>query len=83
MPSLTRANVCNVMEEGDIIPKDSVRRFAPLSGPSQRLLRPRKRELVSVGPLPLPVSGGGHAFGIVSPSSKPDAHVSPQQWRKG
>ena len=38
--------------------EDSVR-FAH-SGPSQRFLR-GLRPLVSVGPLPLPVSAGGHA----------------------
>ena len=38
--------------------EDSVR-FAH-SGPSQRILR-GLRPLVSVGPLPLPMSGGGHA----------------------
>ena len=45
-------------------------RRTPLrSGPSHCLLRPRKRELVSNGPLPLPVSGGGHASGRAHPSS--------------
>ena len=34
-------------------------RFAH-SGPSHNLLRPAGAELVSCGPLPLPVSGGGH-----------------------
>ena len=43
--------------------KDSVR-FAH-SGPSQRILR-GLRPLVSVGPLPLPRSGGGHAFVITT-----------------
>ena len=43
------------------IAKDSVR-FA-LSGPSQRFLR-GLRPLVTVGPLPLPVSAGGHASAI-------------------
>ena len=36
------------------------------SGPSQRFLR-GLRPLVSVGPLPLPVSGGGHAPAIPPP----------------
>ena len=40
------------------------------SGPSQRLLRPRKRELVSVGPLPLYLSGGGQAPGTPIPARK-------------
>ena len=44
-----------------VMTKDSVR-FAH-SGPSQRILR-GLRPLVSVGPLPLPMSGGGHAFAI-------------------
>jgi len=43
------------------IAEDSVR-FAH-SGPSQRFLR-GLRPLVSVGPLPLPVSAGGHASAI-------------------
>ena len=34
------------------------------SGPSHNLLRPAIAELVSCGPLPLPVSGGGHASAI-------------------
>ena len=38
-------------------------RFAH-SGPSHNLLRPAIAELVSCGPLPLPVSGGGHASAI-------------------
>ena len=45
------------------IEEDSVR-FAH-SGPSQRFLR-GLRPLVSVGPLPLPVSGGGHASAITT-----------------
>ena len=44
------------------IAEDSVR-FAR-SGPSHNLLRPAIAELVSCGPLPLPVSGGGHASAI-------------------
>ncbi len=44
------------------IAEDSVR-FAH-SGPSHNLLRPAIAELVSCGPLPLPVSGGGHASAI-------------------
>ncbi len=40
------------------IAEDSVR--SAHSGPSQRFLR-GLRPLVSVGPLPLPVSAGGHA----------------------
>ena len=44
------------------IEEDSVR-FAH-SGPSHNLLRPAFAELVSCGPLPLPVSGGGHASSI-------------------
>jgi len=46
-----------------VITEDSVR-FAH-SGPSQRFLR-GLRPLVSVGPLPLPVSGGGHASAITT-----------------
>jgi len=38
------------------------------SGPSHCLLRPCKQELVSNGPLPLYVSGGGHAPGSTSPA---------------
>ena len=45
-----------------VIAEDSVR-FAH-SGPSHNLLRPAFAELVSCGPLPLPVSGGGHASSI-------------------
>ncbi len=45
-----------------VIAEDSVR-FAH-SGPSHNLLRPAIAELVSCGPLPLPVSGGGHASAI-------------------
>ena len=45
-----------------MIAEDSVR-FAH-SGPSHNLLRPAIAELVSCGPLPLPVSGGGHASAI-------------------
>ena len=44
-----------------VIAEDSVR-FAH-SGPSQRFLR-GLRPLVSVGPLPLPVSAGGHVSAI-------------------
>ena len=44
------------------IAEDSVR-FAH-SVPSHNLLRPADAELVSCGPLPLPVSGGGHASAI-------------------
>ena len=47
-----------------VIAKDSVL-FAH-SGPSHNLLRPAIAELVSCGPLPLPMSGGGHAFAITS-----------------
>lgn len=43
-----------------MIAEDSVR-FAH-SGPSHNLLRPAIAELVSCGPLPLPVSGGGHVL---------------------
>ena len=46
-----------------MIAEDSVR-FAH-SGPSQRFLR-GLRPLVSVGPLPLPVSAGGHASAITT-----------------
>ena len=46
-----------------VIAEDSVR-FAH-SGPSQRFLR-GLRPLVSVGPLPLPVSAGGHASAITT-----------------
>ena len=46
-----------------VIAEDSVR-FAH-SGPSQRFLR-GLRPLVSVGPLPLPVSAGGHASSITT-----------------
>ena len=46
------------------IAEDSVR-FAH-SGPSHNLLRPAIAELVSCGPLPLPVSGGGHASAITT-----------------
>ena len=54
-----------------VIAEDSVR-FAH-SGPSHNLLRPAIAELVSCGPLPLPVSGGGHASAIPSilPSPSP------------
>ena len=45
-----------------VIAEDSVR-FAHF-GPSHNLLRPAIAELVSCGPLPLPVSGGGHASAI-------------------
>ena len=45
-----------------VIAEDSVR-FAH-SGPSHNLLRPAIAELVSCGPLPLPMSGGGHASAI-------------------
>ena len=44
--------------------EDSVR-FAH-SGPSHNLLRPAIAELVSCGPLPLPMSGGGHASAITA-----------------
>ncbi len=44
------------------IAEDSVR-FAH-SGPSHNLLRPAIAELVFCGPLPLPVSAGGHASAI-------------------
>ena len=44
------------------IAEDSVR-FAYF-GPSHNLLRPAIAELVSCGPQPLPVSGGGHASAI-------------------
>ena len=47
-----------------VIAEDSVR-FAH-SGPSHNLLRPAIAELVSCGPLPLPVSGGGHASSITT-----------------
>ena len=47
--------------------EDSVR-FAH-SGPSHNLLRPAGAELVSCGPLPLPVSGGGHASQRQLPSA--------------
>ena len=46
-----------------VIAEDSVR-FAH-SGPSQRFLR-GLRPLVSVEPLPLPVSAGGHASAITT-----------------
>ena len=42
--------------------EDSVR-FAH-SGPSHNQLRPAIAKLVSCGPLPLPVSAGGHASAI-------------------
>ena len=44
------------------IEEDSVR-YAH-SGPTHNLLRPAIAELVSCGPLPLPVSAGGHASSI-------------------
>ena len=47
-----------------VIAEDSVR-FAH-SGPSHNLLRPAIAELVSCGPLPLPMSGGGHAAAITT-----------------
>ena len=52
------------------IAEDSVR-FAH-SGPFHRFLRPADAELVSGGPFPLPVSGGGHASAIptILPSEK-------------
>ena len=53
------------------IEEDSVR-FAH-SGPSHNLLRPAFAELVSCGPLPLPVSGGGHASSI--PTTLPCKHI--------
>ena len=46
-----------------MIAEDSVR--SAHSGPSQRFLR-GLRPLVSVGPLPLPVSAGGHASAITT-----------------
>ena len=46
-----------------MIEEDSVR--SAHSGPSQRFLR-GLRPLVSVGPLPLPVSAGGHASSITT-----------------
>ena len=45
-----------------VIAEGSVR-FAHF-GPSHNLLRPAVAELVSCGPLPLPVSAGGHASAI-------------------
>ena len=45
-----------------MIAEDFVR-FAHF-GPSHNLLRPAIAELVSCGPLPLPVSEGGHASAI-------------------
>ena len=53
-----------------VIAEDSVR-FAH-SGPSHNLLRPAIAELVSCGPLPLPVSGGGHASAIPAILSLPE-----------
>ena len=54
--------------EGDNLPEDSVSlRFTP--APPNVSCVPASRELVSVGPLPLPVSGGGHAFGNKYPRS--------------
>ena len=53
-----------------MIAEDSVR-FAH-SGPSHNLLRPAIAELVSCGPLPLPVSGGGHASAI---AATPQQHI--------
>ena len=50
-----------------VIAEDSVR-FAH-SGPSHNLLRPAIAELVSCGPLPLPVSGGGDTPPQSLPSS--------------
>ena len=47
----------------EAIVEDSVR--SAHSGPSQRFLR-GLRPLVSVGPLPLPVSAGGHASAITT-----------------
>ena len=47
-----------------VIAEDSVR-FAH-SGLSHNLLRPAIAELVSCGPLPLPMSGGGHASAITT-----------------
>ena len=55
-----------VDEGGEGRPGDSGR-YAP-SGPSHRFLRPL-RELVSDGPLPLPLSGDGQAPGRPSPPS--------------
>ena len=58
------------------IEEDSVR-YAH-SGPSQRFLR-GLRPLVSVGPLPLPVSAGGHASSI--PTINPP-ELPPQKTKK-
>ena len=56
-------------EEWNNLPEDSVSlRFTP--APPNVSCVPASRELVSVGPLPLPVSGGGHASRRLSPSSK-------------
>ena len=57
------------------IEEDSVR-FAH-SGPSHNLLRPAFAELVSCGPLPLPVSGGGHASSI--PTTLPCKHIQKKE----
>ena len=56
------------------IEEDSVR-YAH-SGPSQRFLR-GLRPLVSVGPLPLPVSAGGHASS--TPTINPPELLPPQK----
>ena len=61
-----------------VIAEDSVR-FAH-SGPSHNLLRPAIAELVSCGPLPLPVSGGGHASAITT--ILPPELFSPQKKEK-
>ena len=47
-----------------VIAEDSVR--IAHSGPSHNLLSPAIAEIVSCGPLPLPVSGGGHASAITT-----------------
>ena len=47
-----------------VLAEDFVR-FAH-SGPSHNLLRSAIAELVFCGPLPLPVSGGGHASAITT-----------------
>ena len=51
------------LASGDSLMSGELHSASLHSGPSHCLPRPRKRELVSNGPLPLPVSGGGHVPG--------------------
>ena len=59
------------------IEEDSVR-YAH-SGPSQRFLR-GLRPLVSVGPLPLPVSAGGHASSILTINPPELYYINPPKF---